>query len=315
MKLNSILVLAVLVGQTFLGGIQANGDGVDRIRGVPAPTLPGDFAAPDNLPVGYDLQTGRETVLPAPEIQGDLLRNQVAGSRGALPLFTPEVLDTPLSFSDLTLQANPRSYPWRTTVWLELKWAGDANTYFCTGTLIDPYWLVTAGRCIHDTNKGGWVTSLRAIPATTLGDQPMGDAYGDQLWSWTGWTQNQDTDWDMGYVKLFRPVGALAGWLGYGWTSDSNFYYNNGFESCGYPTEQPAGSNQQYEHGRMYCWNGSFDLVQTDVLWHNKVWHNFSVFGAPDGMQGSSVHYSTAESPYRVHGVYSRAWCAEGCFT
>ncbi len=88
--------------------------------------------------------------------------------------------------------------------------------------------------------------------------------------------QNQDPDWDLGYFRLKRPIGALTGWYGFGYNTDNSFFTGNFFSGFGYP----LGSG--YDSGALYQWGGQFDSVTDGRLVHNRQ--------GDSGMIGSSAH-------------------------
>lgn len=173
--------------------------------------------APDRL-VSYDLASGQETVLtapsniPMPSTELVMPAGEPAGSPDPLNSTSPDAI-TPTSFSALQRVVTPSAYPTSASVRLFADFG--QQRFSCSGALIVPRYVLTAGHCIHMLSRG-WATSVVVIPAYENGYEPFGHARVTNLYSWAAWTQSEDFNWDMGYLRLDRPVGAIAGWLGYG---------------------------------------------------------------------------------------------------
>lgn len=66
---------------------------------------------------------------------------------------------------------NP-GYPWNTLAYLVVTYPSGAS-YRCSATLVSPYVVLTAGHCIHNNSRGGYVSSLRVYPGQW--QQNLGD--------------------------------------------------------------------------------------------------------------------------------------------
>lgn len=92
------------------------------------------------------------------------------------------------------------AYPWNTIGFLAISYSGGAS-FRCSGTLVSPYVVLTAGHCIHNNNRGGYVVTARFYPGqyqNSLGDtvqRPYGskaDVYA--LQTTDTWTQISGSD-------------------------------------------------------------------------------------------------------------------------
>ena len=91
---------------------------------------------------------------------------------------------------------------------------------------------LTAGHCVHEGGLwSDWSTDVWVAPAYDTGATPYGIANGAQLYSWSGWVDWRDWDYDVGFVVLDRPVGALTGWHSYSWDDSCSFYIENEFHN------------------------------------------------------------------------------------
>lgn len=153
------------------------------------------------------------------------------------------------------------TYPWRTTYKLMGMWVTGADTNYWAGSAasVSSFHLITAAHCIysHDPNGDGndadadWADRLWVWPAQTdvvnpaaIPDFPYGISLAVYLRSYTAWTQNENSDWDMGYITMDRRLGDRTGWMGAeAGVSASSLNFN------GYPTQTPyvpANSLGQY---------------------------------------------------------------------
>ena len=263
-------------------------------------------AAPDVRPIQvsgnehhlviYNPRTGEETIVVPPENRSQATHGLTRGSPGLAGTLSSESQRTTLTFDTLSKIDRPDLYPWRVNAKLYMRYPGQAATYVCSGTFIDPYHVLTAGTCVY-AQSFGWADTIRVVPGFDNGFEPYGDGLAvSEIYSWSGWTDNANFDWNMGYIKLDRPVGALVGWHGYGFDDDDDFFRNN-FNNAGYPIFAP------YQSGSLYQWFGFFDDVFTHRVAHNRP--------SDDGMLGSSAYYFENNSPdriaYSVHSYTSTA--------
>ena len=63
-------------------------------------------------------------------------------------------------------------YPWNTLAYLNTTYP-NGDSYRCTATIVSPYVVMTAGHCVHNKDRGGYIASARVYPAqnqSVLGD-------------------------------------------------------------------------------------------------------------------------------------------------
>lgn len=68
--------------------------------------------------------------------------------------------------------SNTQAFPWNTIGLLSITYPS-GGSYRCSGTLVSPYVVLTAGHCLHDKTLGGYVATARFYPGQyqrTLGD-------------------------------------------------------------------------------------------------------------------------------------------------
>lgn len=90
-----------------------------------------------------------------------------------------------------------------------------SNSGGCTGWLIGPDTVATAGHCVYGVS--GWATNVRVFPGRNGSTIPFGSCGATRLFSVYGWTHDRNRDYDYGAIKLDCKVGYSTGWFGYHW--------------------------------------------------------------------------------------------------
>lgn len=88
----------------------------------------------------------------------------------------------------------------------------------CSGTLIGPNTVITAGHCLHSGGPGGgwYSTASYTIYAGANGtSNPYGSCTAKSLHSVNGWTGSGNEEFDYGAIKLNCTIGNTVGWYGY----------------------------------------------------------------------------------------------------
>jgi V8-like Glu-specific endopeptidase len=132
-----------------------------RIRPGPRPAAPDDSIPP----------------VPAEHRPGDPQTPVVPPPAPEKPSNTPSLLQTPALLQKNALErdaatdprsaisaATVQSYPYNTIGYLTVTYPNN-QSYRCSGTLVSPYVILTAGHCVHNNTRGGWVASARFYPA------------------------------------------------------------------------------------------------------------------------------------------------------
>jgi len=204
----------------------------------------------------------------------------------------------PQNFGSLTSVSSPGNWPTSPAAKLLMHFPS-SGWFVCSGSMIDPMHVLTAGHCVYDVDDAEWADEILIYPAGTdptndwdSPTAPFGGAGFTQLHSFTGWTGSGDFDYDIAVIDTDRAVGALSGWYGYGYNDLCSFYQSNTFRTPGYPSESP------YDGTRMYTRSGTFDSCDYSGGWYgNEVTFNARSY---KGQSGSSQVLSSSNIVYAV---------------
>jgi len=116
----------------------------------------------------------------------------------------------------------------------------------CSGTLVGPKHVLTAGHCVHSGPGGSWMWST-FYPRQTSASLPTA-FYAVNMWTYTAWASNGNWDYDIAIIILDRETG--LGWTSFGWNNGINGAW--ALHNVGYPGDKPTGT--QWSIMNSYCW-------------------------------------------------------------
>lgn len=171
-----------------------------------------------------------------------------------------------------------------------------------SGALIGACHVLTAGHVIfnYDPLCGnlGWANKVIFVPGhyrdgANVTRFPFGIQHATRMMSFTGWTQDEDENHDMGFLVLDEPIGNTTGWFGYS-TADSDGSIRN---ISGYPADRNSGQDQFWMSGDINCEN-TYNLK-----------YKIDTFG---GQSGAPVWRFDGVDRF-VHGVHAHGDVEFGC--
>lgn len=176
------------------------------------------------------------------------------------------------------------TYPWRTMGRIDLG---------CTGTLIGPRHVLTAGHCVYNIYSNSWYSNLNFSPAQNGYSKPYGTIPWAVAITTTGWTVARDRNYDYAMIVLSSHIGYTTGWLGYGYNNNLPYYIVN---INGYPVDKP--------YGTMWHSDCSLSIIQTYRLYYPCDTYN--------GMSGSGVYVYFSNGSRIIYGIHAYGVDATG---
>ena len=158
---------------------------------------------------------------------------------------------------------------------LFVNYPNDSKTYWCSATLIGYKTLITAAHCFYRASRGGWASNVAAVPGLDQEYMPFGYANSTLLIAPSGWTDDENDDYDWGLILLDRELGRpqTAGHLGFAHLSDSSFE-NLIVEMNGYPDAFGLGAISTNSPGMVSC-------TDSTMVYHNAI--------TSDGLSGAGL--------------------------
>ena len=177
-----------------------------------------------------------------------------------------------------TIHRVATSFPYSSVVKIYAEWGSDV--YGCSGAMISPFHVLTAGHCIHDGGRrSDYADNVLVVPGqgdafdpvghpakrvSTFDyefwlDMPFGWAWTNNMASFRGWTNDADYDWDIAIISLDRPLGLRTGYMGrqmslpeigivLGYPSKSSIDNGGVCGDCCGPSRYPPGGVNQVQH-------------------------------------------------------------------
>lgn len=142
----------------------------------------------------------------------------------------------------------------------------------CTGTLIGPKHVLTAGHCVYDTFDYTWSYDLNFFPGR-LGASifSFGVAKWKRVFIQKEYLETGDTEYDFAVIELEESIGDVLGWSGLKVFSEPVSPKNN-IRIIGYPVDKDEGTMWS-----VYC-PYSYDATM--------IYYHCDTFG---GMSGSGI--------------------------
>lgn len=224
---------------------------------------------------------------PAPAPQRHVLPEGLPEGRPAQP--APERVfgsDDRMLVTDTT-----RTVAWQTTALIY-----DASTGgWCTGFMIGPDTVATAGHCVYDYhNRRGWwsLSQTRVYPAYNgyTNTAPFGSCSVRNLYTVRGWVDTGNWDYDYGAIKLNCTIGNRTGWYG---LTNGGYNTSTRLTTQGYPSDKRPAYSMWAQHGTITGYAGSNQAQLTTYM------------DIIPGQSGSPVYRTDANCPRCAIGIVS----------
>ena len=133
-----------------------------------------------------------------------------------------------------------KSPPWGAAVLVEVQFLGGFDS--CSGFLIGPRLVATAGHCVYDTRKGGPILAARVTPGKDSEYQPLGSQLVVSAFAPNEWVNDGDPKMDFGAMELPDNTFSNAiGWFSYGAFIDGDLEgLLETANIAGYPAVEPV---------------------------------------------------------------------------
>ncbi len=188
---------------------------------------------------------------------------------------------------------NTGVWPWRVHGHMRMRYP-NGRTYIGSGTMVNRHHVLTAGHNVYSRANGGWATAVSFQAARNDSTLPFGTAQATRLLSVTGWTNNNDSRYDMGMLILGRDLGNQTGWMGV-ITGPDSLLLRYRVNVSGYPADK--GGHQ------MWTMADVIKAVQAE-----RVYYDIDTYG---GQSGSGVWSTwsghTGEKVCSIHTTGSQS--------
>ncbi|MEM6421573.1 MAG: serine protease [Pseudomonadota bacterium] len=167
------------------------------------------------------------------------------------------------------------------------RWSG------CTGFLVAPDLVITAGHCLHSHRRGGAPRRIRVTPGRDQGHRPFGSVRAARWGAHPRFVASANPAFDFGWIRLVRPLPAPR--PAFRLTTPSNAALTRIRQSrllhiAGYPSDKPTG--QMWSHVER------LDGADGRLL-------RYSIDTCP-GHSGAPVWLQSAGAVHAVIGIHTR---------
>ena len=171
-------------------------------------------------------------------------------------------------------------YPASATVQILFSPKNSTRTFSCSGNLISPDTVITAGHCIHAGRGGEFHQNHVVYPGRKGSFAPFGSCTARTVFTNQGWIDlggsldGSGVPWDFGAIKLNCAIGDTTGWFGFFWQAKT--LKNIAAIIAGYPGDKPPGTQ----------WKGTGKVAISYPQ------QSFYTIDTAPGQSGSGVYYT-----------------------
>ena len=196
------------------------------------------------------------------------------------------------------------SFPARAVV--QMNFVSDKNDFLCSGSMISPDTVLTAGHCVHSgTESGHFYSNFKLYPGRNTGSIPFGECGAIETFALEEWVKAKSSsearEYDLGAIKLNCKIGNETGWFGVKVLPDTA--ENVSTTVHGYAGDKTPVGRQWISEGYIIAMEKQKGFYQNDTA---------------GGMSGSPVY---SEKDYRIIGVHTNGmhngepWKSNNAFT
>lgn len=157
-----------------------------------------------------------------------------------------------------------------------------------SGSMVGPHHILTAAHNVFDKDKKVWAKSIKVYPALNDKVAPFGAVKVVKAYTFTQWTRDANTAYDMALLLLEKPVGLQTGWGGMMSSQDQDLKSLK-INISGYPSDK----------GFQQLWTMEHKLEKFDK-------EEFSYeIDTEGGQSGSPIWTMIKEDPYII-GVHTQ---------
>lgn len=205
-----------------------------------------------------------------------------------------QVLEAVIGADDRVRVNATSRYPWCCICSLLIT-ANTGTQYIGTGWLVSPRLVLTAGHCVFMADENGWASQIEVIPGRNGTDRPFGSAISRELRSVSGWTRDNNSDFDYGAIILppDKRYGEQLGWFGYS-SKDDDYLKSVTLNLSGYPGDGGK-AGQQVDGSQWYNFRGVKEVMDRQISYEIDTYGGQS--GAPvwemradGGRYGVGIH-------------------------
>jgi len=129
------------------------------------------------------------------------------------------------------------AYPNSAIVYLEINFPLGAGS--CSGWMIGPHTIATAGHCVYLADLGGWATSITAYPGRNGLLAPFGSYDAEHWYAKKKWINREKPKFDFAAINIGTDIATTVGTFGFAYNADDTFFQERSITVRGYPGDKP----------------------------------------------------------------------------